>query len=116
MIESPTLPQQALLYRLCGRKDLLHADPDFAAMGGFDRPIIHGLCSYGITLKGHRRPGARRRRHQGRALPGSFRRRGLPGETYVTSYWKDGDKILLQAKVKERDAMVISNAAITLRK
>ena len=116
MIETRSFPQQALLYRLNGDKNPLHADPGFAAMGGFDRPIIHGLCSYGITLKAivdHVLDGdvTKVGRYQARFAGVAF-----PGETYVTSYWKEGDTILLQAKAKERDAMVISNAAVTIRR
>jgi acyl dehydratase len=116
VITSPTLPQQALIYRLSGDKNPLHADPDFAKMGGFDKPIIHGLCSYGIVCKAivdHVLGGdvTKVARYQAR-----FAGVGFPGETYLTSYWKEGDKILIQAKSKERDAIIISNAAITVRK
>jgi acyl dehydratase len=114
VVESPTMSHQALIYRLSGDKNPLHADPDFAAMGGFDRPIIHGLCSYGITLKAivdRVLDGdvTRVARYQARFAGVAF-----PGETYVTAYWRDGETIFLQAKAKERDALVISNAAVTV--
>ena len=115
VVESPTLPQQALLYRLNGDKNPLHCDPEFAAKGGFDTPIIHGLCSYGIVCKAVV-DGAlggdvtKVARYQAR-----FRGVGFPGETYLTSYWQDGDRLLIESRSKERDAIIISNACITLR-
>jgi len=115
VVESKTLPQQALLYRLCGDKNPLHCDPEFAAMGGFDRPIIHGLCSYGIVCKAIvdgvlGGDVAKVARYQAR-----FRGVGFPGETYLTSYWREGNKLIIESRSKERDAVIISNAAITLR-
>lgn len=112
VVRSPTLPQQALLYRLSGDKNPLHADPAFAALGGFDRPILHGLCTYGIVCKtavdavlgGD--PG-RARRYQARFAGVVF-----PGETVVTRIWVEEDKVLLEASVEERDATVLSNAAM----
>jgi acyl dehydratase len=115
VVESATLPQQALLYRLSGDKNPLHADPDFAKMAGFDQPIIHGLCSYGIACKAivdHVLGGdpTRVARYQAR-----FAGIGFPGETCLTSYWKEGDKVLLRMDSKERSAPIITNAAVTLR-
>jgi acyl dehydratase len=115
VIEQPTLPQQALLYRLSGDKNPLHADPEFAKMAGFETPIIHGLCSYGVVCKAVvdgvlDGDVAKVARYQAR-----FAGVGYPGETYLISYWKEGDKILIEASSKERGAKIISNAAITIR-
>jgi acyl dehydratase len=115
VVESPTLPQQALLYRLSGDKNPLHADPEFAKMGGFEVPIMHGLCSYGIACKAAvdavcGGDTSRVARYQARFAGVAF-----PGETLVTSLWQEGDRVLLATQARERGAPVISNAALTLR-
>ena len=114
-VTSKTLPQQALLYRLCGDKNPLHADPEFAKMAGFDTPIIHGLCSFGVACKAIVDECLSGDVNQVARYQARFAGVGFPGETYETSYWKEGDKILFQTKSVERDAPIISNAAITLR-
>lgn len=115
VVESPTLPHQALLYRLSGDKNPLHADPDFAKLGGFDKPILHGLCSFGIVCKAvvDQMLGGdvtKVARYQVRFAGVLF-----PGETIETSMWREGNQILIAAKSKERGTPVISNAAITLK-
>ncbi len=114
-VERRTLPQQALLYRLCGDKNPLHADPEFAKMGGFDTPIIHGLCSYGVVCKAVVDDALAGDTTRVAGYQARFAGVAYPGETYVTSWWKEGDRILVEARAAERDAVVISNAAITLR-
>jgi acyl dehydratase len=117
VVESPTLPQQALLYRMAsGDKNPLHADPGFAAFAGFDRPILHGLCTYGIVAKAAVD-------HAVSAGPGaveSFKARFsgavYPGETLVTSIWEEGDHLIVAAAAKERDTIVLTNGVLTLRK
>jgi acyl dehydratase len=114
-VESRTMPNQALIYRLCGDKNPLHADPEFAAMGGFDKPILHGLSSFGVVCKAvvdNVLDGdvTKVARYQVR-----FAGVVLPGETIVTTVWREGDRLLLAAKTKERDTPVVSNAAMELR-
>lgn len=115
VVESPTLPHQALIYRLSGDKNPLHCDPEFAQLAGFDRPILHGLCSFGIVCKAvvdTLLDGAVDRvASYGARFSGVV----FPGETIVTSMWREGNKIVIAAKTKERDTQVISNSAVQLR-
>jgi acyl dehydratase len=116
VVESPTLPQQALLYRLSGDKNPLHADPAFATLAGFDRPILHGLCSYGIVCRAvveHALSGEvdAVKRYQVRFSGVVF-----PGETILTSMWQEADRVVLASTTKERGKPVISNAAIWVGK
>ncbi len=102
----PTSPAQALLYRMCGDRNPLHSDPDFAAAAGFPRPILHGLCTYGMTCKalvdnlldgdvsGLRSYGAR--------MAGVV----FPGETLHVTAWKTGDKFDAVVTAPERDDAV----------
>ena len=114
VVEMATLAQQALLYRLSGDANPLHADPAFARMGGFDTPILHGLCTFGYV---------------GRAILGKFcdddpirlkdfeaRFVGVvyPGETIVTEMWREEGRVLVRARTKERGELVIHNAAATV--
>jgi acyl dehydratase len=115
VVETPTLPQQALLYRLSGDKNPLHADPDFAKMGGFEVPILHGLCSYGINCKAAVDAALGGDVNRVARYEARFRGVFFPGETMVTKLWQEGDKLYLNAESKERGAPVISNGALTLR-
>lgn len=111
VISMETQKNQAQLYRLCGDKNPLHVDPNFAKLAGFDIPILHGLCTYG---------------HCGRAVLKAFcdndparmksfevRFSGVvyPGETITTEMWREGDnKVIFRAYTKEGN-YVISNAS-----
>jgi acyl dehydratase len=87
----PTKPDQALLYRLSGDRNPLHADPAFAARGGFERPILHGLCTYGFTGRAllHALCGSDPARFE--SMYGRFSRPVLPGQDLVVSIWRVGD-------------------------
>ena len=116
VVESETLPQQALLYRMSsGDKNPLHADPAFAALAGFDRPILHGLCTYGIVLKAVIEAVLGGDPDEVAAYEARFTGHVFPGETLVTRIWEDGDRFLIETDVKERDKNVLANAAVTTR-
>lgn len=115
VVESPTLPQQALLYRLLGDKNPLHADPGFAAMGGFERPILHGLCSYGIGCKAvvDAMLGGDPTAVAGYRV--RFAGPVIPGDTIVTSLWRRGDRIHLESVNRDRGTPVLTQAVVALR-
>jgi len=115
VVETATTPHQTLLYRLSGDKNPLHADPEFAKMGGFDRPILHGLCSFGIVCKAAVDAALGGAVEQVARYQARFAGVVFPGETIVTSLWREPGKIVIAAATKERGTPVISHSAITLR-
>jgi len=84
-----TRPDQALLYRLCGDRNPLHSDPAFAARGGFARPILHGLCTYGFTGRALLHSLCASDPARFRGMYGRFSRPVLPGQTLQVSIWTD---------------------------
>jgi acyl dehydratase len=102
----PVSPQQALLYRMCGDRNPLHSDPGFASAAGFPRPILHGLCTYGMTAKAM----------TDLLLDGDTSRIGsygarfagvvFPGETLKVNIWKNGDGFQAVVTAPERDDAV----------
>jgi acyl dehydratase len=86
-------PDQALVYRLSGDRNPLHSDPVFAKRAGFDRPILHGLCTYGFTGRAllHAVCGSDPARF--RSMSGRFSRPTYPGDTLTVSMWNDGDGV-----------------------
>jgi 3-hydroxyacyl-CoA dehydrogenase/3a,7a,12a-trihydroxy-5b-cholest-24-enoyl-CoA hydratase len=114
-IEEKLSPSQALLYRLSGDKNPLHADPGFAKMGGFDTPILHGLCTFANVGRAVLQAYADDDPTRFRSIRVRFARPVVPGETIVTEMWQESaTDVVMQAKVKERDQVVITNARVTL--
>jgi acyl dehydratase len=114
-VDIGTRPDQALLYRLNGDRNPLHSDPEFAARAGFPRPILHGLCTYGITCRAVLQEivaydAAQILSHQVRFSAPVF-----PGDTITVDLWKDGKQISFEARVKDRGATVIKNGLTVLR-
>ena len=111
-----TLPGQALLYRLCGDRNPLHSDPAFAAAGGFDRPILHGLCTYGFTGRAllHALCDSDPKRF-GR-MEGRFSRPVMPGDSLTVSMWLDDDGAAATFQTRTQDGtVVIDGGRLTLR-
>jgi acyl dehydratase len=106
-IDIPILPQQALLYRLCGDRNPLHSDPDFASAAGFPRPILHGLCTYGMTCKAlvdHLLDGDVT---QVAAYGARFAGVVFPGETLRAGVWEEGGRYVAVVTAPARENVVV---------
>jgi acyl dehydratase len=106
-LDFATRPEQALLYRLSGDRNPLHAEPGVAQAVGFPRPILHGLCTYGIccraVLKAHCDDDPARMK----TLDARFSAPVFPGETITVDLWRDGDVVAFQARVAAREVVVV---------
>jgi acyl dehydratase len=110
-----TLPQQAALYRLLGDRNPLHIDPAVATAVGFERPILHGLCTYGIAGRAILQFCAGNDPAQIERLDARFSAPVYPGDTVVTRIWRDGRHIAFNCSVAERGVTVIRNGSCQLR-
>ena len=116
MVKSVTLPQQSLLYRMAsGDKNPLHADPGFAQFAGFERPILHGLCTYGMVAKAVVDDVLDGEPERLASYKARFTGHVFPGETLVTKVWDEGDILIVSAEIEERGTTVLSNASVTMR-
>ncbi len=113
-VDIPTRPDQAVIYRLSGDYNPLHIDPAVSRMAGFERPILHGMCSYGVTCRAVLQTYAgfdpsRFKSHQAR-----FSAPVYPGETITVDLWRDGETVSFEARVKARGVTVIKNGKTVL--
>ncbi|KAF8929844.1 hypothetical protein BGZ52_001751, partial [Haplosporangium bisporale] len=115
VVQEKTSEDQAALYRLSGDWNPLHIDPDMAAVGGFDVPILHGLCSFGIAGKHIFKTYCNNDAASFKNIKVRFAKTVNPGETLETSMWREGSKVIFQVRSVERNAIIISNAAVELQ-
>ncbi|MEU6564437.1 MaoC/PaaZ C-terminal domain-containing protein [Nocardia nova] len=112
---TPTLPQQALLYRMCGDRNPLHSDPAFAHAAGFPNPILHGLCTYGLVCKTATDTVLKSDTSRVAGFRARFAGVLYPGETIRSRIWREGNELIIGATVVEReDAAVLSDVRLTV--
>ena len=110
----PTRRDQALLYRLCADRNPLHSDPAFAARGGFSRPILHGLATYGIAVRALLNVAAPGQAGRLRTVSGRFTKPVLPGEGLRVQAWRDEASGLRFRTLDDSGATVIDAGLLTL--
>jgi acyl dehydratase len=109
------LEQAALIYRLSGDYNVLHADPEVARAAGFPRPILHGLCTFGMAAHAVLRACCGFDASRLRSFSTRFTSPVYPGETVRFQIWREGGGVLrLRARVEARDAVVLNNGVVEL--
>lgn len=104
-----TLPHAALLYRLCGDMNPLHADPKIAASAGFERPILHGRCTMGVAMHALIKSCCDYQASRLKSMQLRFSAPFLPGETLRTEIWQERESVFFRSAALERDLVVLSN-------
>lgn len=111
VVEYETLPVQNLIYRLSGDYNPLHVDPNFAKLAGFERPILHGLCTYGFVGRAVIEGMLGGDESKLAEYEARFRNVVFPGQKIITKMWKDGDnRCVIQAETDD-GRVCIANAA-----
>lgn len=112
-------PRAALIYRLSGDFNPLHADPDVARAAGFDAPILHGLCTFGMAGRALVTACCEGDPHRLTGIRARFSAPVYPGETLRIEIWPSeepqADAVSFRAKVTDRDAVVLNNGLATIR-
>jgi acyl dehydratase len=111
----PTRPEMALIYRLSGDYNPLHAEPAFAKAAGFERPILHGLGTFGVSGHAVLKTLCGYDPNRLAAFAGRFSAPVFPGETIRTEMWLDGAVVSFRARVLERDVIAINNGRAEIR-
>ena len=116
VVEIPTLPRQALIYRLSGDWNPLHADPKIARKAGFDAPILHGLCTNGIATRALLGAYCDNDTARLTAMFVRFSKPVMPGETICVECFEEGDGLIrFRAIAKERGAVVLDRCSARVR-
>lgn len=110
----PTLPQAALIYRLSGDYNPLHAEPEIATAAGFERPILHGLATFGVAGHSILRTCCDYDPARLKSIQVRFSSPVYPGETIATDIWRDGNGVSFRSRVTERDVVVLNNGRVEL--
>jgi acyl dehydratase len=110
-----TRPEQALLYRLSGDRNPLHSDPSFAAMAGFDRPILHGLCTYGFTGRAILHALCESDPARLESFGGRFSSPVFPGEELVVEIWRTGATDAVARTLGGDGRIVLDAGHVTVR-
>ena len=113
--EVSTKPDQALIFRLSGDYNPLHSDPNFAKAAGFEKPILHGMCTYGIACRSLVDEICENDASKLKRFDCRFSSPVYPGETIITEMWKKDKMIYFNSKVKERDKLVLKNGVSEIK-